>query len=146
MTFSFTHGSSRSFSDHLLDLDAWSLIFFLLFLNSSSAGFTLGDMSAAGAGLWNHSICFCVLKRESDRKCCVGSMAPPVQRRRDSCTRWPRMSSTFWAVLLLTALLLLYCGKSRTVTAPRATKTPQLIKPLRLLMFAVVCCRIVHFL
>lgn len=68
---------------------------------------------------------FCVLKRESYRKCCVGSMAPSVQRRRDACTRWPRMSSTFWAVLLLTALLLLYCGKSRTVTAPRRASTPK---------------------
>ena len=34
-----------------------------------------------------------------------------LSRRKDA-TRWPRMSSTFWAVLLLTALLLLYCGKS----------------------------------
>lgn len=33
-----------------------------------------------------------------------------VSRRKDA-SRWPRMSSTFWAVLLLTALLVLYCGK-----------------------------------
>lgn len=34
----------------------------------------------------------------------------PVSRRKDAGC-WPRMSSTFWAVVLLTALLLLYCGK-----------------------------------
>lgn len=34
----------------------------------------------------------------------------PVSRRKDA-GRWPRMSSTFWAVVLLTALLLLFCGK-----------------------------------
>lgn len=34
----------------------------------------------------------------------------PVSRRKDA-GRWPRMSSTFWAVVLLTALLILYCGK-----------------------------------
>lgn len=33
-----------------------------------------------------------------------------VSRRKDA-SRWPMMSSTFWAVLLLTALLVLYCGK-----------------------------------
>lgn len=34
----------------------------------------------------------------------------PVSRRKDA-GRWPRMSSTFWAVVVLTVLLLLYCGK-----------------------------------
>lgn len=33
-----------------------------------------------------------------------------LSRRKDA-SRWPRMSSTFWAVVLLTALLVLYCGK-----------------------------------
>ncbi len=44
---------------------------------------------------------------------CFGSMASVsrVSRRKDA-SRWPRMSSTFWAVVLLTALLVLYCGKS----------------------------------
>lgn len=50
----------------------------------------------------------------SKRKCPVCSMAS-VSRlaRRKDATRWPRMSSTFWAVVLLTALLVLYCGKWR---------------------------------
>lgn len=43
---------------------------------------------------------------------CVWIMAS-VSRRKDA-SRWPRMSSTFWAVLLLTALLVLYCGKWST--------------------------------
>lgn len=38
----------------------------------------------------------------------------PVSRRKDA-GRWPRMSSTFWAVVLLTVLLILYCGKCSSV-------------------------------
>ncbi|KAF0029601.1 hypothetical protein F2P81_018706 [Scophthalmus maximus] len=38
----------------------------------------------------------------------------PVSRRKDA-SRWPRMSSTFWAVVLLTALLVLYCVVSLVI-------------------------------
>ncbi|XP_017291716.1 chemokine-like protein TAFA-5a [Kryptolebias marmoratus] len=68
---------------------------------------------------------------EKNRKCSVGSMAPPVQRRRDACTRWPRMSSTFWAVLLLTALLLLYCGQLAAGTCEIVTLDRDSSQPRR---------------
>lgn len=57
---------------------------------------------------------FLFLFVSSKRKCSVSSMAS-VSRlaRRKDASRWPRMSSTFWAVVLLTALLVLYCGKCR---------------------------------
>ncbi len=41
-----------------------------------------------------------------------------LSKRKDA-SRWPRMSSTFWAVVLLTALLVLYCGKSPTLVSGR---------------------------
>lgn len=41
------------------------------------------------------------------------SMAPAVRSiKRKDAINWPRMSTTFWAVLLLTALLIVYCGES----------------------------------
>ncbi len=40
------------------------------------------------------------------------SMAPAVRSiKRKEAINWPRMSTTFWAVLLLTALLIVYCGE-----------------------------------
>uniref|UniRef100_A0A3B3ZNC5 Uncharacterized protein n=1 Tax=Periophthalmus magnuspinnatus TaxID=409849 RepID=A0A3B3ZNC5_9GOBI len=49
--------------------------------------------------------------------------------RRKDAYQWPRMSSTFWAVVLLTALLLLYCqlaaGTCEIVTLDRDSSQPR---------------------
>uniref|UniRef100_A0A4W5JT86 TAFA chemokine like family member 5a n=1 Tax=Hucho hucho TaxID=62062 RepID=A0A4W5JT86_9TELE len=39
-------------------------------------------------------------------------MAPALRlTKRKDASHWPRMSSTFWAVILLTSLLIIYCGQ-----------------------------------
>ncbi|XP_036978391.1 chemokine-like protein TAFA-5a isoform X5 [Acanthopagrus latus] len=53
-----------------------------------------------------------------------------LSRRKDA-TRWPRMSSTFWAVLLLTALLLLYCGQLAAGTCEIVTLDRDSSQPRR---------------
>uniref|UniRef100_A0A674MH05 TAFA chemokine like family member 5 n=1 Tax=Takifugu rubripes TaxID=31033 RepID=A0A674MH05_TAKRU len=54
----------------------------------------------------------------------------PVSRRKDA-GRWPRMSSTFWAVVLLTALLLLYCGQLAAGTCEIVTLDRDSSQPRR---------------
>uniref|UniRef100_A0A8L0DQZ6 TAFA chemokine like family member 5a n=1 Tax=Oncorhynchus mykiss TaxID=8022 RepID=A0A8L0DQZ6_ONCMY len=39
-------------------------------------------------------------------------MAPALRlTKRKDASPWPRMSSTFWTVILLTSLLIIYCGQ-----------------------------------
>lgn len=52
-----------------------------------------------------------MLEEEAQSVCSMASVS--MLARRKDASRLPRMSSTFWAVVLLTALLVLYCGKSR---------------------------------
>ncbi|XP_005451804.1 protein FAM19A5 [Oreochromis niloticus] len=51
--------------------------------------------------------------------------------RRKDASRWPRMSSSFWAVLLLTALLLLYCGQLAAGTCEIVTLDRDSSQPRR---------------
>ncbi|KAM9845828.1 chemokine-like protein TAFA-5a [Aulostomus maculatus] len=51
--------------------------------------------------------------------------------RRKDASRWPRMSSTFWAVVLLTALLLLYCGQLAAGTCEIVTLDRDSSQPRR---------------
>lgn len=45
------------------------------------------------------------------------SMAPALRlTKRKDASPWPRMSSTFWAVILLTSLLLINCGNALSLT------------------------------
>uniref|UniRef100_A0A8C6KET5 TAFA chemokine like family member 5a n=1 Tax=Nothobranchius furzeri TaxID=105023 RepID=A0A8C6KET5_NOTFU len=55
----------------------------------------------------------------------------PGSRRRDACTRWPKMSSTFWVVVLLTALLVLYCGQLAAGTCEIVTLDRDSSQPRR---------------
>lgn len=108
VTFSFAHRQS----DYLRSK---SLLFHqLLDLDMSFCGITRGDMSIVRgrAGLWDYHLLL-FIRLSEEEVLCFGSMASVsrVSRRKDA-SRWPRMSSTFWAVVLLTALLVLYCGKS----------------------------------
>ncbi|XP_023278693.1 protein FAM19A5 isoform X4 [Seriola lalandi dorsalis] len=51
--------------------------------------------------------------------------------RRKDASRWPRMSSTFWAVVLLTALLVLYCGQLAAGTCEIVTLDRDSSQPRR---------------
>ncbi|XP_029017590.1 chemokine-like protein TAFA-5a isoform X1 [Betta splendens] len=51
--------------------------------------------------------------------------------KRKDAGRWPRMSSTFWAVVLLTALLLLYCGQLAAGTCEIVTLDRDSSQPRR---------------
>ncbi|XP_014858278.1 PREDICTED: protein FAM19A5 isoform X3 [Poecilia mexicana] len=55
----------------------------------------------------------------------------PRSARRKDATRWPRMSSTFWAVVLLTALLVLYCGQLAAGTCEIVTLNKDSSQPRR---------------
>ncbi|XP_061523296.1 chemokine-like protein TAFA-5a isoform X4 [Phycodurus eques] len=51
--------------------------------------------------------------------------------RRKDASRWPRMSSTFWAFVLLTALLVLYCGQLAAGTCEIVTLDRDSSQPRR---------------
>ncbi|XP_061920560.1 chemokine-like protein TAFA-5a isoform X2 [Entelurus aequoreus] len=53
-----------------------------------------------------------------------------LSRRQDAC-RWPRMSSTFWAFVLLTALMVLYCGQLAAGTCEIVTLDRDSSQPRR---------------
>uniref|UniRef100_A0A8C2CEL6 TAFA chemokine like family member 5 n=1 Tax=Cyprinus carpio TaxID=7962 RepID=A0A8C2CEL6_CYPCA len=56
-------------------------------------------------------------------------MAPAVRSiKRKDAINWPRMSTTFWAVLLLTALLIVYCGEFAAVCLHHSSDSKQLTK------------------
>ncbi|XP_059361518.1 chemokine-like protein TAFA-5 isoform X3 [Carassius carassius] len=59
-------------------------------------------------------------------------MAPVVRSiKRKDAINWPRMSTTFWAVLLLTALLIVYCGQLAAGTCEIVTLDRDSSQPRR---------------
>uniref|UniRef100_A0A9J7Z8C0 TAFA chemokine like family member 5 n=1 Tax=Cyprinus carpio carpio TaxID=630221 RepID=A0A9J7Z8C0_CYPCA len=59
-------------------------------------------------------------------------MAPAVRSiKRKDAINWPRMSTTFWAVLLLTALLIVYCGQLAAGTCEIVTLDRDSSQPRR---------------
>ncbi|XP_056604798.1 chemokine-like protein TAFA-5a isoform X3 [Triplophysa dalaica] len=51
--------------------------------------------------------------------------------KRKDAINWPRMSTTFWAVLLLTALLIVYCGQLAAGTCEIVTLDRDSSQPRR---------------
>ncbi|XP_071007494.1 chemokine-like protein TAFA-5 isoform X1 [Oncorhynchus clarkii lewisi] len=51
--------------------------------------------------------------------------------RRRNVTTWPRMSSTFWAAVLLTSLLIIYCGQLAAGTCEIVTLDRDSSQPRR---------------
>ncbi|KAJ8381656.1 hypothetical protein SKAU_G00024340 [Synaphobranchus kaupii] len=55
----------------------------------------------------------------------------PKLRNRKDANAWPRMSSTFWAVVILTSLLIIYCGQLAAGTCEIVTLDRDSSQPRR---------------
>ncbi|XP_029901228.1 chemokine-like protein TAFA-5 isoform X3 [Myripristis murdjan] len=75
------------------------------------------------------SFLFFVASKRRYSGCSMASVSR-LARRKDA-SRWPRMSSTFWAVVLLTALLVLYCGQLAAGTCEIVTLDRDSSQPRR---------------
>lgn len=107
VTFSFAH--RRSVYPRSKPL----LLHQLLDLDMSFKGLQAEIIVRDRAGLWDYCFDFFICLSKEEVLCCCSMASVSRLARRKDASRWPRMSSTFWAVVLLTALLVLYCGKCR---------------------------------